>query len=379
MIMLGLEHIGEIPFDTVYLHGLVRVGTVKMSKSLGNVVSPLDFVEEYGADALRYALVHGIAMGADSQLSQNKVDHARNFANKLWNISRFVLRQVDEHPEAFKGHTADQRPQPKSESARWILSRTDAAIAEATRLIDGYLFGEYLVALEAFVWGELADIYVELAKPSLRGADAAETMRTLAYVLDRVLRLLHPSMPFITETIAVQLWKRAGNTEQAPSLVVSPWPKAGERDVALEERFAAFIDVVRAIRNVRQEGGLDPSARVKVSLSGQTAAVRDLLKQIGDLTHSEVAIAAGGEGAATVVRAIEVRLVVERDEVDERARLERELQEATQMLNRSRDLLAKPGFADKAPKEVVEKEKTKLKEREERMKLLEAELKKRGG
>jgi valyl-tRNA synthetase len=378
MIMLGLEHMGDIPFDTVYLHGLVRVGTVKMSKSLGNVVSPLDFVLEYGADALRYALVHGIAMGADSQLSQNKVDHARNFANKLWNISRFVLKQVDEHPEAFNGPpTADERPQPKSESARWILSRTDAAIAEATRLIEGYLFGEYLVALEAFVWGELADIYVELAKPSLRGVDAAETVRALAYVLDRVLRLLHPSMPFITETIALQLWKRAGKAEQAPSLVVSPWPKAGERDLALEERFAAFIDVVRAIRNVRQEGGLDPSARVKVSLSGETAAVHDLLKQIGDLTHSEVTLAGGGEGAATVVRAIEVRLVVERAEGEERARLEREVEEARQLLTRSRDLLAKPGFAEKAPKDVVAKEEAKLHERAERVRLLETELKKR--
>jgi valyl-tRNA synthetase len=378
MIMLGLEHMGEIPFDTVYLHGLVKAGTVKMSKSLGNVVSPIGFVEEYGADALRYALVHGIAMGADSQLSQNKLDHARNFGNKLWNISRFVLKQVDDHPDAFKGHTADQRPAPKGEAARWILSRTDAALAEATRLIDGYLFGEYLVALEAFIWGELADIYVELAKPSLRGADAVEAVRALAYVLDRVLRLLHPSMPFITETIAVQLWERAGKSDDAPSLVVSPWPKAGERDLALEKRFAVFIDVVRAIRNTRQEGGLDPSARVKVSLAGETAAVRDLLKQISDLTHSEVTIGAGGEGAATVARAIEIRLVVERDETEERVRLERELEEARRMLERSRELLAKPGFADKAPKDVVEKERAKLKEREQRVKLLETERRKRG-
>jgi valyl-tRNA synthetase len=315
-------------------------------------------------------------MGADSQLSQNKLDHARNFANKLWNISRFVVKQVDEHPEAFKGHTADQRPDAKGEAAQWILSRTDAAVAEATRLIDGYLFGEYLVALEAFVWGELADIYVELAKPSLRGADAVEAVRTLAYVLDRVVRLLHPSMPFITETIALQLWRRAGRSGGAPSLVVSPWPEAGERDLALEEQFGAFIDVVRAIRNVRQEGGIDPSARVKVSLAGETAAVRDLLRQIGELTHSEVTLGAGGEGAATVVRAIEIRLVVERDEAEAKARLERQRDEAKRMLERSRELLAKPGFADRAPKDVVEREKARLKEREERVKLMEAELRK---
>jgi valyl-tRNA synthetase len=376
MIMLGLEHMGEIPFDTVYLHGLVRVGTVKMSKSLGNVVSPVDFIKEYGADALRYALVHGIAAGADSQLSQNKLDHARNFGNKLWNISRFVLKAIDEHPEAFKGNPADQRPDPKSEAGRWILSRTDAAVAEATRLIDGYLFGEYLVALESFIWSELADFYVELAKPSLRGAEAIEAVRTLAYVLDRVMRLLHPSMPFITETIALQLWSRAGKSDKAPSLVVSRWPEAGTRDLALEERFAAFVDVVRTIRNMRQDATLDPSARAKVSLAGETAAVRELLPQIGELTHSDVTLGKG-EGTATVVRAIEIRLVVERDAADERSRLERALEEAQRMLERSRELLAKPGFAEKAPADVVAKERAKLKEREERLRLLEAELRRR--
>jgi valyl-tRNA synthetase len=377
MIMLGLEHMGEIPFETVYLHGLVRVGTVKMSKSLGNVVSPVDFIEEYGADALRYALVHGIATGADSQLSQNKLDHARNFGNKLWNISRFVLKQVDEHREVFRGHTADTRPEVKSEPARWILSRTDAAVAEATRLIDGYLFGEYLVALESFVWSELADFYVELAKPSLRGAEATEAVRTLAYVLDRVVRLLHPSMPFITETIALQLWRRAGKSDAASSLVGSPWPEAGRRDLALEERFGEFIDVVRAIRNMRQDASLDPSVSAKVQLAGETVAIKDLLPAIGALTRSAVTLGSG-QGTATVVRAIEVRLAVERDEAEETVRLERELAEAREMLERSRDLLARAGFAEKAPKDVVEKEKAKLKEREERLKLLETELKKRG-
>src|SRR4029079_1746926 len=123
-------------------------------------------------------------------------------------------------------------------------------------------------------------------------------------------------MPFITETIAVQLWKRAGKSEDAASLVISSWPKAGERDPALEERFAAFAEVFRAIRNTRQEGGIDPGARVKVSLAGETAAVRDLLKQIGELTHSDVTLGTG-EGTATGARAIEVRLVVERDEAEE--------------------------------------------------------------
>src|SRR5207248_1456817 len=203
-------------------------------------------------------------------------------ANKLWNISRFVLKQVDEHQEAFQGHTADEPPDPQGEAARWIISRTDAAVAEATRLVDGYLFGEYLVALESFIWGELADFYVELAKPLLHGPHATEAVRTLAYVLDRSLRLLHPSMPFLTETIALQLWKRTGKSDSAPSLVVSPWPVAGERDLALEERFSAFIDVVRAVRNLRQEGGRDPSRRRARARPGRCEIAQGLRGSAGD-------------------------------------------------------------------------------------------------
>ena len=375
MIMLGLEHMGDVPFHTVYLHGLVRVGTVKMSKSLHNVVSPVEFIEEYGADALRYALVQGIAAGADSQLSANKIEHARNFANKVWNVGRFVLKQVEEHPDAFSRHAVDQQPEPRSEAARWILSRTDAAIAEATRLIEGYLFGEYLVALEGFIWGELADFYVELAKTSLRGAEAAETVRTLAYVLDRVLRLLHPSMPFLTETIALQLWSRAAPAERARSLVVASWPAPGARDLALEERFAVFVDVVRAIRNLRQQAGLDPSKRVSVRLGGDTAAIGDLAAEIGQLTNTHVTLGADGEGAATVIRAVEVRLVSDRDKAEEAARVGRELAEAKELLERSRELLAKRGFADKAPQDVIDREKARLKEREERVRLLEGRAK----
>jgi valyl-tRNA synthetase len=374
MIMLGLEHMGDIPFGTVYLHGLVRVGTVKMSKSLRNVVSPVEFIEEYGADALRFALVSGIAAGADSQLSETKLEHARHFSNKLWNIARFVLRQIDEHPGAIGDDPVDRRP--GTEAARWILSRADATIAECTRLIESYQFGEYLVALEGFIWGELADFYVELAKPSLKSAEAAETLRTLVSVLDRVLRLLHPSMPFLTETIALQLWQRVPIADRSPSLVVSRWPDPGQRDLELEERFAAFVDVVRTIRNLRQQAGLDPSARARVFLAGETAAVRGLVDAIGSLTQSEVTLGAG-EGSATVVRAIEVRLVVERDAAAERARLERELGEARQLAQRSRDLLARPGFTEKARKDVVEKERAKLAEREERARLLEEEMKKR--
>jgi valyl-tRNA synthetase len=375
MIMMGIENLGAIPFHTVYLHGLVRVGNVKMSKSLGNVVSPVGLIQEYGADALRYALLFGVAAGADSELSQAKLEHGRNFTNKLWNIGRFVLAQIEKHPNALRGHPVDERPEVTSDEARWILSRTDAAVAECTRLIEGYLFGEYLAAVEAFVWGELADSYIELSKAALRGPRATEAVRTLAYVLDRTLRLLHPSMPFLTETLALQLWRGVDKSDPAPSLVVARWPHAGARDVELEERFALALEIVRAIRNLRQEAGLDPTARAKVLLAGDTTRIAASLGAIAELSRSDVTTGRG-EGTPTVVRGIEIRLVVERDAAADRARMEKELGDARSLLARSRELLARESFTAKAPADVVAAERAKLREREERVRVLETELKK---
>ncbi|MBM4434743.1 MAG: valine--tRNA ligase, partial [Chloroflexi bacterium] len=208
MIVMGIFEMGDVPFTHVYLHGLVRTGGQKMSKSKGNVMSPVGLIDEYGADALRFALVIDTAAGMDTELSEAKLTNARNFGNKLWNIGRFVLRQLEAYPGALRGRAIDERPADGlGEPERWILSRTERAVAEATRLLGGHLFGEYAHFLQQFVWGEAADAYLELSKAGLRDdARRAGTVRTLAYVLDRVLRLLHPVMPFITETLALQLW-----------------------------------------------------------------------------------------------------------------------------------------------------------------------------
>ncbi|HEV8229424.1 MAG TPA: valine--tRNA ligase, partial [Candidatus Limnocylindria bacterium] len=384
MIMMGIENMGDIPFHAVYLHGLVLVDGEKMSKSTGNVISPVGFIEQYGADALRFALVNGVAAGADQTLSEAKLQNAKEFANKLWNISRFVLRQLDAHADALRGWAADRTPAPSVESVdaslghaeRWILSRTEATAAELTRLLEHYLFGEYAAALQQFVWSELADVYLELAKASLRDERRAlGAARTLAYVLDRVVRLAHPVMPFVSETIAVQLWQRLPNSDRSPSLVIARWPKAGKRAVALEERMAIALEVVRAIRNLRQEAGVRPGERTKTMLGGDTTAIRDLGDLIGHLAQTEIGFGAG-TGQAAVVRAIEVRVAVERDAAGHRARLEKDLAEAKATLARSRALLARPGFSEKAPANVVAGEKAKLAEREERVRLLEAELRK---
>ena len=376
MIMMGIENMGDIPFSAVYLHGLVRTEGQKMSKSKGNVVAPMGVIEESGADTLRFALVNGVSAGADSQLSDAKLQNAKEFANKLWNIGRYVLRALEAHPQ--RGWNADKSPMHADLGAaeRWILSRTEAAVDELTHLIETYHFGEYTTALQQFVWGEFADVYIELSKQSLRDAKTADgAAKTLAYVLDRILRLTHPTMPFISDTLALQLWRTLPTSDKAPSLVIARWPAAGERDAALEDRFATLIDVVRAIRNLRQSAGIAPSARIDVNLGGDTTALDGLADSIAHLSHSNVAFAAG-TGPATVVRAIEMRLAMStHDTTEHRARLEKELAEARAGLQRSRDLLARPGFAEKAPPSVVANEQAKLAEREERVRLLEEELK----
>ncbi len=379
MIMMGLHNLGDIPFDTVYLHGLVLSEGVKMSKSEHNVISPVGLIQAHGADALRFALVNGVATGADQTLSEQRLVHARNFGNKLWNIGRFVLRQLDAHPEALAGWPADQRPdrdRALPDEARWILSRTEAIVAELTRLLEGYLFGEYASALHHFIWSEFADLYLELAKPALRDDRATATVRTLGYVFDRVLRLAHPVMPFVTDTLALQLWRRAAPADGARSLVVASWPEPGQRDTGLEERFALVSDVIRAIRNLRQEAGIEPGERVKVTLGGDTAAVRAAIGAIATLTNAEVA-RGSGPGTVTVVRTVEVRMWARRDAGKERERLAREIAETKAALERSRGLLDRPGFADRAPRDVVAKERARLAEREERLGLLEQEIKKR--
>jgi valyl-tRNA synthetase len=388
MIMMGIENLGDIPFHTVYLHGLVLVDGEKMSKSTGNVISPLGFIEQYGADALRFALVNGVAAGADQTLSEAKLQNAKEFANKLWNIGRFVLHHVDASAETLREWRSDRTPAPKAgagsddpslgHAERWILSRTEATVAELTRLLEHYLFGEYASALQQFVWSEFADVYLELAKAGLRDEKRAPgTVRTLAYVLDRVLRLAHPIVPFISDTIALQLWQRLPSSDRSPSLVIAKWPKPGARSVALEERMEIALELVRAIRNLRQEAGVKPGERVKTTLGGDTTAIHDLADLIAHLAQTEVTFGSGG-GQAAVVRAIEVRVSVERDPAEHRARLEKELAEAKEQLRRSRDLLARPGFAEKAPPNVVAGERAKLAEREERVRLLEEELRRLG-
>jgi valyl-tRNA synthetase len=375
MMMMGIENMGEVPFHTVYLHGMVRTDGQKMSKSKGNVTSPVGIMEEHGADALRYGLVSGIAAGADSEFSEGKLENGRRFVNKLWNAGRFAIAQLEARPAALTGPIDERSAGPDvTQADRWIMSRTEAAVEELTRLIETYQFGEYATALQQFVWTELADFYIELAKPQRRPAGSEDAAaRTLAYVFDRVLRLAHPIIPFVSETLALQLWSLGRRTDPAPSLVVARWPVPGPRDLELEDRFALAIEVIRRIRERRQEAGIAPREKVQVSLGGEAEALRPFSDIIASLATADVRFG-GGASAPTLVRAVEVRVDVPRDEAADRARLEKELADALKLLEASRTLLGSGDFAKRAPAHVVEKARATLAEREAAVASLKAEL-----
>ena len=260
MIMLGIENTGEAPFHTVYLHGLVLDPEgVKMSKTRGNVLDPLELIDIYGADALRFALTTGNSPGNDMRLNESKLEASRNFANKLWNAARFVLSRLED----AQGLEGWHQPRGLHRHDRWILSRLDTVCGQANRYMEEYQFGEAQRVIHDFLWSEYCDWYIEMAKVRLRdpagdGEDGAppSPVPVLAYVLEKVLRLLHPFMPFITEEIWRTLMEYLPQEPRgAEALIVAPYPQPGEtpQDGQAESEVKGVVDLTRAIRNVRAE------------------------------------------------------------------------------------------------------------------------------
>jgi valyl-tRNA synthetase len=270
MIMLGLYNMNGVePFRYVYLHGLVRDARgVKMSKTRGNVVDPLDLVERYGADALRFTLVTGSSPGNDMKLQMSDLENGRNFANKLWNTARFVLTSIGEGPVGALDRAALQ---PED---RWILSRTQVVAMDANRLLGDFQLGEAARRLYDFLWHEYADWYIEMAKVRLRRGDRTP-LPVLASVLDTVLRLLHPFMPFVTD----EIWQN-GRDLLAPggseSLVIAPYPRgdASLLDPTAEKQVGVLMEVIRAIRNIRTERKIEPRRMVAAAVAVPDATLR---------------------------------------------------------------------------------------------------------
>jgi valyl-tRNA synthetase len=364
MIVMGLEFMDDVPFQDVLIHGLVRdaLGR-KMSKSLGNGVDPIEVIDEYGADALRFNLVIGVAPGNDMRFVPEKVEAYRNFANKIWNASRFTLM----HLEGFE-------PAPSFDGLelagpdRWILSRFEYTAEELTRLLERYDIGEGARLLYDFIWSELCDWYIELVKPRLYG-NYGETSRfaaqqTLWYVLKNTLQLLHPYMPFITE----EIWQNLPH--EGETIVLAPWPKPqGFRSKEAENDMAVMMDVVTQIRTVRSEKAVPPGRKIAAICQAE-AAQRAVLERNRDNIMSlagleELEITEPGEKPAqsigAVVSGIGVFLPLAGmvDLEEERRRIEKDLAEAEKELQRAQNKLANEGFIQKAPPEVVGKERQK--------------------
>ncbi|HET7229698.1 MAG TPA: valine--tRNA ligase [Longimicrobium sp.] len=374
MIMAGIEFMGEVPFQDVYLTGMVRdhLGR-KMSKSLGNGIDPLEVVERFGADALRFTVITGAGPGMDQYLNYQDLELAfgpgRNFANKLWNAGRFALMTLGDAPRVAVADVGDSLEL----ADRWILSRLSKATAEVTQSMERFRFQDAGQRAYDFVWGDLADWYLEMAKPRLYGdmgdasRDAARAV--LAEVLDRSMRLLHPIMPFITETV----WQRLPRAEgDAPSLMVSAWPEpvAEWEDAEAEAAFAELQEVVVEVRRMRQEYGINPGVRVPLRAVPASAEVHAMLegsrRALGDLARvDELSFgAANGEvGASAVLRSgtelfLPLAGVIDLDR--ERTRLRDEANKLEGLATGTEKKLANQGFVAKAPPEVVEREREKL-------------------
>ncbi|MFQ5889219.1 MAG: valine--tRNA ligase [Gemmatimonadota bacterium] len=380
MVMAGLEFMGELPFTDVLLNGTVRdkYGR-RMSKSLGNGIDPLEVVERFGADAMRFTLVSGASLGTDLQLDHEDLEATfragRNFTNKVWNAVRFALPYLS--AADLEGSPFDRRLELAD---RWILSRFARAVSTISEALDRFRLHEAAGEGYQFVWSEFCDWYLELVKPRLRGERGEESRAaasaTLARVVDGWLRLLHPMMPFITEELACSLPGRpAGFT-----LVRGPWPRpwAEWRDEEAERSLEELQELIGAVRLVRAEYHIDPGREVPVVLgavSDGLAAALDaeerglrLLARVSSVSRDSSRVR-GEPGAHSVLRSGTTLFIPLRDLVDverERKRLEEELRRVAELLAESGNRLQSSQFLERAPAEVVEREREKRRSLEER-------------
>ncbi len=366
MAMLGLHFMKREPFRDVYIHALVRDAEgQKMSKSKGNVVDPLAIMSKYGTDAFRFTLAALAAQGRDIRISDERVEGYRNFANKLWNAARLVLSNLDGYDPA--GDTA-----PAGLPGRWIHSRLQGTIAAVREALDAYRFNDAAGAIYQFLWNDFCDWYLEIAKTTLyRPEDPAARNRvqhTLVTTLETTLRLLHPFMPYITE----DLWQRLPHA--GPSIMVAPYPTAvGTGDAVAEREMALLMQTVTAIRNIRGEMRLSPAQTLTATVKaapGDEPLLRTAIALVETLARARVTIdpaaARPRASALAVVGQSEVYVELEGlvDLAAERQRLEKEIKRVGDAIAFTRGKLARPDFTERAPAEIVDKEREKLAEHE---------------
>ncbi|GHU69401.1 valine--tRNA ligase [Clostridia bacterium] len=379
MIFSGIDQMGETPFHTVLIHGLVRdAHGAKMSKSAGNGIDPQEIIDQYGADALRWSLIMGVSPGNDLRFSAEKSEAARNFANKLWNAARFVNLNLGDKPasiEGFKLELAD----------KWILTRYGETVREVTRRLREYDLGLAAQALYEFTWNAFCDWTIELSKPALFGDDIAAKEKAraiMAFLLDGLLKLLHPFMPFITEEIygLLPLPGKHG------LLIEAEWPTADDSLNFPEEaaRMEGVIDIVRTVRALRLERGVAPGHKARLDLlpaegwSGALTEAAPIFERLAGAQSVRI-LSSNDEAppqsakAVTAVAQIFIPLGELVDIAKERARLTKALAQVRQEIERSEAKLNNPGFTSKAPAALIEDERQKLQTRRAMLQTLEAQ------
>lgn len=367
MLIMGMEFMKEIPFEKVFIHGLVRDSQGrKMSKSLGNGIDPLEVIEKYGADTLRFMLITGNTPGNDMRFYWERVEGTRNFANKIWNASRFALMNME-------GYDKDAELAPYTLADKWILSRLQDTVKDVTGLLERFELGEAGRAIYDFIWSEVCDWYIEIAKPRLYNKEAASERATAQHVLATVLvsamKLLHPYMPFITEEIYQCL------PHEAESIMISKWPVADESlvDPEAERGMNAIMDSIKAIRNMRAEVNANPGKKIPAimlvseDLREVVAHNDSYIKLLGGIDNLELRPLNGEKpenAMAAVVTGIEVYLPLAGliDIEKETQRLSKELAAMEKDLQRAGGKLNNAGFLAKAPEDVIAKERAKYEE-----------------
>lgn len=392
MIMMGLHFMKEVPFRHVYIHALIRDAEgQKMSKSKGNVIDPLVMIDQYGTDAFRFTLAAFAAQGRDIKMSTERIEGYRNFANKIWNASRFVFMNLEEdfipNPELVTSSS--------SLADRWILSRLNTVTKEVLSALADYRFNDVASLLYQFIWHEYCDWYLELSKPALneeKGSARRKAAQTvLAHALETWLRLLHPVMPFITEEIWQSLpegVRRQASGETTESIVVAPYPAADEKmiDAGIERDMQMVMDLIMAIRNIRGEMNIAPSMQINAIVKVENKDLGEHLEKSGGYVKTlgrlnELRIGTDEKkpkAAATgVIRGAEVYVPLEGviDLGQERDRLHKEIVKVSKDIEVFSKKLSNKNFVDKAPKEVVEKDTAKLEEFKVKREKLEQSLK----
>lgn len=393
MTMMSGYFTGKMPFQDVYIHGLVRdENNQKMSKSKGNGIDPLLLINKYGTDALRYTLIREVAgAGQDIRLEYDRnkdesvsVEASRNFTNKLWNASRFVMLYLDEQTPQQLG---TPNPEKLELADRWILSRFGQTVRQTCDDVNHYGLGEAAKGLYEFIWGDFCDWYIELVKPRLQGDDADSkrvAQQTLAFVLDGILKLLHPFLPHITE----EVWQVLTQSGDEVCLATQAYPQVDETliDEELESGFELLIGAIRTIRNLRAELEIKPSLKIAVILQSQSDRERDILERgqayietlgkVDSFTLTDVLAEEPGQTIAGVVGTVQVLIplagVVDIGEI--RAKIEKRLAKAEAEVKSYAGRLGNPNFVNKAPEAVVQGARTALAEAETQVTMLKNRL-----